>query len=823
MAPAAGPGPDPFADLAAGLAGRYELLGPLGQGSMAQVLRARDLKHGREVALKVLHPDLGRSLGAERFQQEIRLTATLQHPNLVSVFDSGETAGHLWYTMPLVAGESLRERLRRERQLPLADALRIARDTARAVAAAHGRGIVHRDLKPENLLLTSDGQVMVADFGLARARGDAALTAAGLSVGTPLYMAPEQAGGGAEPDPRSDVYALGCILYEMLAGEPPFPGSTPQSVLAKHLHAPVPEIRIVRPTVPPALHGLLRSALAKVPADRTPTAAALAEALERVAAGPGRTVAWRRWWPALLALPLGALLLFRGVGRPAAVAAPVAPAPAPGGQVRIAVLYFTTRSPDSVSRRVADGFTEELIGELAGVHAFELVPRSAVWAYRDRTVLFDSMVHALRPSVVVDGSVELQGDQAQVRVDLLDAATAASLEHLSLVQPLRPGPGREGALTRQVAEALRRQLGRRAREARIMAGTTSADARGLVARAERARQDAATMAAQPHAEDVKSARQALDHADSLLEAAAQADRRWPRPLIERGWVAVERTALLPESVQAQALAAALPQAEAALRRGPADAEALALRGTLQWRMETIFEYALPDSARLARAEADLRAAVARDSSLATAWATLSYLVGGNGAYAEAALYARHALEADAYLDDAVQVYQQLFFSELYLEHFAEAGEWCRRGRVEFPGDWRFLQCELTLLRHQVTAPPRPDSAWALVAQLERLDPAARGVAAGRPYHSIFRRVAAATVSARAGDTARARAELARARRATAGARSLQLDLAYDEACLLLTLGEREAAAGRLRELAAARPVLAPLLRRDPLFRGVSLP
>ncbi len=359
----------------------------------------------------------------------------------------------------------------------------------------------------------------------------------------------------------------------------------------------------------------------------------------------------------------------------------------------------------------------------------------------------------MRPSVVVDGSVELQGAEALIRVDLLDAASSASLENLSLVRPLRAGAGLEGSLTRQVAEALRRQLGRRARQARIMAGTTSAEARSLVARAERARQDAAAMAAQRHQDDLKSARQALDHADSLLEAAARADRQWPRPLLERGWVAVERAALLQDSAQAPTLAAALPLAEAALRRAPGSAEALALRGTLQWRMETTFEYAVPDRARLGRAEADLRAAVARDSTLATAWATLSFLVGGNGAYAEAALYARHALDADAYLDDAVQVYQQLFFSELYLEHFAEAGEWCRRGRVEFPGDWRFLQCELTLLRHHVAAPPLADSAWALVAQLERLDPAARGAAAGRPYHGIFRLVAAATLSARAGDTA----------------------------------------------------------------------
>jgi serine/threonine protein kinase len=241
------------AQLAEALLDRYVLERELGRGGMATVYVARDLKHGRAVALKVLSADLVLPRGAERFQREIHIAAGLQHPHILTVYDSGEAAGQQWFTMPFVEGESLRDRLQRERHLPLEDALRVAREAAEALDYAHQHGVIHRDVKPENILLTRDGNTLVADFGIARAVGSEEvdrLTAAGISVGTPEYMSPEQIRDSAELDARSDVYSLGCVLYEMLAGEPPFTGRTSQAVMAKRFAGPAPSVRVLRPTVP---------------------------------------------------------------------------------------------------------------------------------------------------------------------------------------------------------------------------------------------------------------------------------------------------------------------------------------------------------------------------------------------------------------------------------------------------------------------------------------------------------------------------------------------------------------------------------------------
>jgi len=260
----------------------YRILSKAGAGGMATVYLAEDLKHGRRVALKVLHPDVAAALGSERFLAEVRTTATLQHPNILPLFDSGEVGGRVFYVMPFVEGESLRERLSRERQLPLDEAVRITQLVAGALDHAHRHGVVHRDIKPENILL-SEGQPLVADFGVAlalSAAGGPRLTQSGLAVGTPLYMSPEQASGDRDVDRRTDVYSLAAVLYEMLAGEPPFSGVSAAAVTARKMLESAPSLRTVRDTVPGALDAVVRKAMAKTPADRFATTQQFAEALE---------------------------------------------------------------------------------------------------------------------------------------------------------------------------------------------------------------------------------------------------------------------------------------------------------------------------------------------------------------------------------------------------------------------------------------------------------------------------------------------------------------------------------------------------------------
>jgi serine/threonine-protein kinase len=303
------PAVDTLTLLQSALAGRYQVEREVARGGMAIVFLARDLKHERPVAVKVLRPELASALGADRFEREIRIAAGLRHPGILPVYDSGADGELLYYVMPFVEGESLRDLLRRTKQLPLDEAIRIASEVADALGYAHGHGIVHRDIKPENILFEG-GHAVVADFGIAtavEAVSQGRLTTSGIVVGTPAYMSPEQAGGESVLDGRSDIYSLGCVLYEMLAGEPPFTGPTAQAVLAKHATERPASLRIVRATIPPWLQGTVNVALAKVPADRFVTASKFAEALQRA-----RRPRPHRWRVVLAAVAVAIVALIVG-------------------------------------------------------------------------------------------------------------------------------------------------------------------------------------------------------------------------------------------------------------------------------------------------------------------------------------------------------------------------------------------------------------------------------------------------------------------------------------------------------------------------------
>ncbi len=398
------------------LGAQYTLERELGRGGMATVYLAQDTKHHRAVALKVLHPELAATFGPERFRREIELAARLQHPHILSVFDSGATAsGQLWFTMPYVEGESLRDRLLRERQLPVAEAIRITREAAQALQYAHAHGVIHRDIKPENLLLTRDGNTLVADFGVARAvegstGGDTAtLTATGVVVGTPTYMSPEQASGERAVDARSDVYALGAVLYEMLAGEPPFTGPSAQAVLAKRLATQAPAVSVLRDGVPPGVTAAVATALARSPADRYATAAAFGTALETaeqraMSAGVDAPEAGRRrrvpMGVALLGLGLlvGAGVLF--AWRRHAGATPTAAV----GSVGLAVLPFDNEG-DTANAYFANGITDEIRGKLSALPALRLIASASSNQYRRTTKPPDQIGRELGVRYLLTGHV----------------------------------------------------------------------------------------------------------------------------------------------------------------------------------------------------------------------------------------------------------------------------------------------------------------------------------------------------------------------------------------------------------------------------------
>jgi serine/threonine-protein kinase len=384
------------------LGGVYVLERELGGGGMSRVFVARDDALGRRIVVKVLPPEMAAAVNVERFRREIQLAASLLHPHIIPLLSAGETLGIPYFTMPFVEGESLRARIRRDGAFPIAEAVRLAIEIARALDYAHRRGVVHRDIKPDNVL-AHDGHALVTDFGIARAISAAAtgpaLTLFGVAIGTPAYMSPEQ-GAGEALDGRSDIYGLGCVLYEMLTGRTPFGGMNNEAILMMHRAAPVPSARELRAEISPALDLAVARALAKEPGERFASAADFATALEesRVASDPSST-------------PRSAVTIAR---------TPSAGAASPRF---IAVLPFANMSADPENEYFSDGITEDITAQLTKIRGLRVMSRTSMMRYKQRPTSIPEMGRELGVSHVLEGSVRRAGSRLRIVAQLIDASS----------------------------------------------------------------------------------------------------------------------------------------------------------------------------------------------------------------------------------------------------------------------------------------------------------------------------------------------------------------------------------------------------------------
>lgn len=806
-------------ELQSALHDRYSIVAEIGRGGMATVYKAEDLRYERTVAIKLLSPDLSATIGAERFLREIRIATRLTHPHILPVYDSGETHGLLWYVMPFIQGESLRDRLDRDRQLPIEDAIAIAGEAADALGYAHQQGVVHRDVKPENILL-QDGHAVIADFGIARAI-DAAesdkLTMTGTSVGTAAYMSPEQF-SGMPVDGRADIYSLGCVLYEMLVGQTPFTGANPLAIMARATMEAPPAIRIVRNAVPEEIESVVALALQKVAADRFRTMDEFKRALFGDATslyGVRRTmahtvalqVAQRQGYRTRLAVAAAAALLgtafagykyvshdMRAGGQVAQAGVQAGPPPS-----SIAVLYFTDESPDGSLQHVADGLTESLIEQLADVQALDVISANGVRGYRGVEPAVDSIGHAFAVGTLVRGSVAPAGDGVTVHVELWDAGSSARIDRRTLSFPGRRLIAARDSVGAEVAAFLRTRLGNDVRLRQQRSSTESVEAWTAVQRAEKQRKDADSVAGTGSAD---AAHAMLRQADAELARASALDARWPEPHVLRAAIALTTAKLFRSDPRA---------AEAALKEGhshvaramaldPRSARAHDMRGQL-FHASPLLNPTMAPSRRqrlLDSAEAALVRAVSIDKKQAGAWATLSGLHYVKPDLQQAMRAAMNAYDADAYLANARTVIVRLFSVSYDLEQWNEANRWCAEGRRRFPRDPYFVQCQLYLSWSTKAARSEVDSVWAYADRFVALSKPD-----SRPVAAKLARVMAAGALARAGLADSARAVLRDAR--VEASADPHRDVAGTEAVVRVILGEHDEAIRLIKDYLTVNP------------------
>jgi eukaryotic-like serine/threonine-protein kinase len=697
------------------LEGRYAVKRELGQGGMAVVFLADDLRHGREVALKVLRPEISAEIGADRFSREIKIAASLTHPHILPLYDSGEAAGLLFYVMPNMAGRSLRERLNAERQLPLDEALRIASEVASALDYAHRHHVVHRDIKPENILL-HEGAAMVADFGIGKALGSdgSSITETGLLVGTPTYMSPEQASGERQIDGRADIYSLGCMLYEMLAGEPPFTGSSAQAILTRRLTSAAPRISSLR-DVPPALDAALARALARTPADRFPTAAAFAAVLRDVSAPDGA----RRTPPA---------------GSKGASATNA-----------IAVLPLTNMSADPENEYFSDGMTEEIINALSKVPGVQVASRTSSFAFKGkRDADVREIGEKLGVTSLLEGSVRKVGNRIRITTQLVNVENGYHLWSETYDRQLEDVFAIQDEISRAIVDALKVRLA--GGDAQLVAPTKNIDAY--------------TTYLKGRYNFNKFTEHGLRKSLDLFQSALLQDPGFARAYagIADAWINLSDDWVPPDEGYPRGKAAA----ERALQRDPDLAEAMTSLGKVlvwhEWKFadgvreleravtvspnyaeaEFVLGTALPCVGRLSEGTDALRKALVLDplSTAYSGWLARFLLYAGD--YRAAIVQGEKTLELQ---DDYQRAFVFIGSAHLALGEADGALEWYQRGQ----GLERAVRSYDAMIVQALAALGREEEAEAILARLDeesrqqyvRAEYLAMGYAAMRKYDRAF--------------------------------------------------------------------------------------
>jgi eukaryotic-like serine/threonine-protein kinase len=778
---------------------------------MSRIFAAEEIAFGRSVVLKVLPPDLAVGVSLDRFKREIQVAAQLNHPHVVPILTAGQADDLLYYTMPLIGGDTLRALMERERQLPYRRVLEITRGIAAALSYAHARNIVHRDIKPENVLL-EHGNAMVTDFGIARAIEKAAdlqtVTSTGVTVGTPTYMSPEQAAAEKHIDGRSDIYSLGCVVFEMLAGEPPFTAASVRTLISKHLNEPAPSISTSRPDLPPAAQRALASALAKSPADRYATPEEFVAALEdetatRPMSGRDRTSRRRRIaLLAALALAVPAVYLGTKAGG----------APEDDGghdPLRIAILPLDAPAGDSQLMAIGRGLAYDLVSAMRSAPEVSVVSYYATQALPPGTPM-DSLRARFGVGTVITGRVDRRSDS--IFADLRLVNTRTSLEEWRAVRSQLASQWIDlrdtvvGELGRQLLARLGPEL--RMREWR--AGTRSQRAWELRQRAQLLTDRESSLEVDPR--NFGPQLELLASAESLLVQATAADQRWPEPLVARGWLMLRRTRYLPRgpAILGQIDSALVLAERAVALRPPRRADALTLRGTLRYERWTHVGDDPPGTRDSARA--DLLAAVAEDSTQVRAWNTLSAILRDQRDFDGAARAIRRSMAVDAFAEDVPRNLSRLIFNYLVAENYPAARALCDDVRARYQRD--VSACELNVLGYSGRGRPDIDRTWELVAQMERAGP--WPLVAGVSPDSRFY---VSAVLARSGlrDSSRRVLDATTRHLDEHGARS---NYALAEAHVRVLLGEADSAMALMERAAEANPGRRELIRTSPWFASL---